>query len=141
MKFVFLHFRSRTQWKCGMSPAKELMNMCTKSAKGYSQTAMSSSDPWLAFGATRIHFLEVPSSLYCACLPSSNIYFTVEGSKWMGADMVADATDHFNAFSSSEITDNELVEVCAGPLFTYNDEFHVQTLQSFVMPDETSKDR
>ena len=74
-------------------------------------------------------------------MSNTNISLNVEGSMWMGADMVADATDHFNAFCSEEITDNELVEVCASPLFTHNDEFHVQTLQSFIMPDETCKDR
>ena len=64
----------------------------------------------------------------------------VEGSMRMGADVVVDATDHFNAFCGEECTDNALVEVCAGPLFPHKDEFHVQTLHSFLMPDETRKD-
>ena len=44
--------------------------------------------------------------------------------------------DAFEEYAATETLVNSCVEVALGPLFLDADEFHVQTVRSFVMPAE-----
>ena len=59
------------------------------------------------------------------------------GEHWLREDDVDSAINRFMKGVSKETLSNDLVEVCVGPLFTHKDEFHVQTIQPFRMPDES----
>ena len=59
------------------------------------------------------------------------------GEHWLREDDVDSAITRFMKGVSKEKLSNDFVEVCVGPLFTHKDEFHVQTIQPFRMPDES----
>ena len=49
-------------------------------------------------------------------------------------DSLRRSWSHFSEFTNHETLFNDFVEVCVGKLFHPEDEFHLQCLQSFVMP-------
>ena len=51
------------------------------------------------------------------------------------------AISRFRDGVSKESLSNDFVEVYVGPLFTREEEFHVQTIKGFRMPDETDLGR
>ena len=59
------------------------------------------------------------------------------GDYWLRENDVDSAIRRFMNGVSKETLSNDFVEVCVGPLFTHKDEFHVQTIQPFRMPDES----
>ena len=54
---------------------------------------------------------------------------------------VIDSILHFRERTYKEKLSNDFVEVCVGPLFTREEEFHVQTPRPFRMPDESEPAR
>ena len=59
------------------------------------------------------------------------------GEYWLRENDVDSAISRFRKGISNETLSNDFVEVCVGPLFTHKEEFHVQIIQAFRMPDES----
>ena len=63
------------------------------------------------------------------------------GEYWLRENDVDRALSHFREGVSNETLSSDFVEVCVGPLFTHEEEFHVQALQAIRMPDESDLGR
>ena len=63
------------------------------------------------------------------------------GEYWLRENDVDRALSRFREGVSKEPLSSDFVEVCVGPLFTREEEFHVQTLKGFRMPDESDLGR
>ena len=63
------------------------------------------------------------------------------GEYWLRENDVDRALSRFREGVSNETLSSDFVEVCVGPLFTHEEEFHVQTLKAFRMPDESDLER
>ena len=77
----------------------------------------------------------------CPAFVLNKFLCCILGEYWLRENDVDSAISSFKKGVSKETLSSDFVEVCVGPFFTREEEFHVQTLKGFRMPDESDLGR